>query len=192
MKPLFRAYLITCAVTAKRYVGISVRGDLRQRWREHVYNSQKRPNASALYAAIAKYGKDNFSIEAVCSAKSKEDMCVVETVLIHQFGTLAPSGYNLTLGSEGRFGYAPSAESIERSAAGHRGKPCHPNTRKSSSEYHKGTKKSAETREKMAAARRGIPMGAEAKSKISEYWESRRNNGDFKTDKQYAHGRVRP
>ena len=185
---MFQAYLITCAASGRRYVGITSR-TLRQRWNEHLHDARKRPKSNMLFKAIAKHGADNFKMEHLCCARTWADICAVEALLIAQHGTLAPNGYNLTLGGEGRFGYRPSPESVERSAAKHRGMPCHENTRAAASAFHKGKPKSAEHRARIAAARTGTTRSTETKAKISAYWSARRAAGRFKTSEPYAHAR---
>jgi len=182
------AYLITCIQTGRQYVGITSR-TLRKRWNEHLHDARKRPKANVLFRAIEKHGAENFTIEPLCCATSWADICAVEALLIAQHCTLAPNGYNLTIGGEGRFGYRPSKESVERSAAKHRGLPCHDNTRAASSMFHRGKPKSAEHRAKIAAARRGIPRTDATKEKLSAYWARRRANGDFATATPYEHAR---
>lgn len=183
---MFQAYIVTCRSTGKQYIGITG-ADLRRRWAEHVYNATRQMNPSALYAAIRRYGRSDFTIESVCAATSIENIRATEVVLIRQHGTLAPAGYNLTLGGEGRFGFRPTAESVERSAAKHRGRPCHPNTRRRSSECHKGRPKSALTKARMAAAKRGVPRSDATKAKLRAYWAARRARNEFKTSKPYEH-----
>ena len=184
---MFQAYLITCITSGRRYVGITSR-TLRQRWNEHLHDARKRPKANVLFKAIARHGPENFTMELLCCARTWADICAVEALLIAQHGTLAPDGYNLTLGGEGRYGYKPSKESIERSAAKHRGRPCHENTRAAASAFHLGKPKSAEHRERIAAARTGTKRSEVTKAKISAYWAARRVNGEFKTATPYAHG----
>lgn len=183
---MFQAYLVTCATTGKRYVGITSR-PLSRRWVEHVHGSRQHQQKSALLCAIAKYGPADFIVGAVCCARSWVDICAVEAILIAQLGTLAPFGYNLTLGGEGRHGYRPSKDAVERSAAKHRGRPCHPNTRAAASRAHLGQPKSAEHRARIAAAKTGGSRSAETRSKISAYWSERRSRGDFKTSRPYEH-----
>lgn len=101
----------------------------------------------------------------VC-ARSWDDICAAERTLIEQFGSVAPRGYNLRAGGEGVYGYKPTPDAIECSAAKHRGKPCHPNTRRVSSEFHKGRKRSPEHRAKIAAAKRGTVRSVETRAKI--------------------------
>lgn len=185
---MFQAYLIICVASGKQSIGITSRS-IRQRWNEHLYNARKRPKANALFRAITKYGSHNFSMQAICCAKSWNNICQAETQLIAQYGTLAPNGYNLTLGGEGRFGYRPSRESVELSAAKHRGRPCHPNTRAAASAFHAGKPKSAEHRSRIAASKNGKPRSEATKEKLRAYWAAQRVKGDFKTDRPYAHAR---
>ncbi len=183
---MFQAYLITCLPTGNRYVGITSR-TLAKRWAEHVYNASKRPRDGAIYAAIARHGRESFTIEQICSCRTWADLCAVEPMLIAQWSAAAPSGYNLTHGGEGAFGRKPSRDAVERSAAKHRGKACHPNTRRVSSEFQKGRKRSAETRGKMAAAKRGKARSAETRAKLAAYRADRRISGAFKTVTPYEH-----
>lgn len=185
---MFQAYLISSLIDGKIYVGVTSRG-LNRRWAEHLCDAKKRNAKMTISRAIAKHGAENFVIESVCSAKSWADICAVESMLIVQFKSRAPHGYNNSNGGEGPFGVKRSAESVERSASKHRGKPCHPNTRRVSSEFHKGRPKSPETRAKMSAAMKGKSRSEETKAKIRASWAARRAAGEFKTDKPYAHAR---
>ena len=145
--------------------------------------SEPRPLAIDLFCG----GADNFHIEALCCARSWADICTAETILIKQWGTRAPNGYNLSDGGAGAFGVKKSPEAIERSASKHRGKPCHPNTRAASIRTHLGVPKSAEHRARIAAGKRGKVRSEETKAKIRVYWAARRAAGEFKTPSAYAH-----
>jgi hypothetical protein len=166
VRPLFQAYLITHLSSDKVYVGITSR-TLRRRWNEHLYGALSGRATMTIGRAIAKHGAEDFRMEAVCCARSWEDICAVEALLIVQHGTRSPHGYNLRAGGEGAYGCVPSAESIERSAAKHRGKPCHPNTRAASSIFHRGRPKSIEMRTKVAMAQTGTIRSAVTRAKIS-------------------------
>jgi group I intron endonuclease len=188
MTPLaFSAYLVTCETTGKRYIGITS-GDVARRWKDHIYYSRRRRSrASALSDAIRKYGPEVFSVLEVCAARSLQDAVAVERILIQQFGTFAPVGYNLTLGGEGRFGYRPSPESVEQSAAKHRGRPCHPNTRLAGRRTHLGKQKTLPHRERIAAAKRGVHRSEATKAKLRAYWAARRDRNEFTTSQPYEH-----
>lgn len=163
---MFQAYIITCLSSGKLYIGITGKNPSR-RWWEHRYNAPKHLEVGGLYAAIRKYGPGAFKIEPVCCARTWEDICAIEIALIRQHGTLAPRGYNLTIGGEGRAGFRPSAESVERSAAKHRGVPCHPNTRLAASLFHRGRKKSEAARAAMSKWHTGRRRSADTCAKIS-------------------------
>jgi group I intron endonuclease len=184
----FQAYLITCLVSGHCYVGITSRG-MRQRWNEHLYSARKRPNVGLVNRAIAKYGSAAFTIAVIMEASSWKELCALEPVLIKKFNARAPNGYNLSNGGEGPFGIKRSPESVEKSAAKHRGNPCHENTRRASSITHKGIAKSAAHRAKISASKIGIKRSETTKEKIRIYWSNRRANGDFKTSKPYEHAR---
>jgi Pseudomonas phage homing endonuclease len=162
----FQAYLITCLATGRGYVGITSRG-IRRRWNEHLYSARKRPGVGAVNRAIAKHGDGAFTIRVIAEAASWEELCKLEPFLIGRFKTRAPHGYNLSDGGEGPFGCKRDPESVERSAAKHRGRPCHPNTRLASSLFHTGRPKSIETRKRIADALTGIKRSAETRLKIS-------------------------
>ncbi len=179
--------MITCLVNGRRYIGITSRG-INRRWNEHLYDARVRSNKGMpISRAIAKHGAENFRIEAVCCAKSWNDLCAVERLLIDQWETRKPGGYNASDGGRGPFGVKRSSESIERSASKHRGKPCHPNTRAAAVLAHKGKTKSAETRARMSQSRKGVRQSDEVKAKLRAYWAARRANGDFKTATAYEH-----
>ena len=183
---MFQAYLIRCLTTGRGYIGITSRG-LKRRWTEHLYDAGR--SRMAISRAIAKHGKDAFSIEPLCSARSWDDICAAEAALIEQHGTKAPNGYNISNGGEGPFGVTRTADAVERSASKHRGRPCHPNTIAAARARH-GVPKPAGHGAKVAAARKGKPRSEETKAKLRAYWAARRQAGEFKTDRPYAHSAM--
>lgn len=186
--PLFQAYLITHLTSGKVYIGITSRA-LRNRWNEHLYESRRKRSVMTISRAIADHGAENFSMESVCCASNWEDICAIEVILIEQYNCRAPLGYNLREGGQGAYGVERSADSIERSAAKHRGKPCHPNTIAAATRTHSGKPKSAEQRYRISIARMGKPRSEATKEKLRIYWASRRAAGEFKTNEPYAHAR---
>jgi group I intron endonuclease len=184
---MFQAYLITCTANAKTYVGITSRS-IRRRWNEHLYDARQRNTKMAISRAIAKYGVDKFAVHALCSARSWSDICAVESILILQYRTRAPNGYNVSDGGNGPFGVKKTPESVERSAAKHRGKPCHPNTI-AAAQARRGIAKPVGHGAKVSAALTGIQRSENTKAKLRAYWAARRAAGDFKTTESYAHHR---
>lgn len=185
---MFQAYIISCLANGRNYIGITSRG-LGRRWAEHLYDARKRGTKMTISRAIAKHGPENFQIEAICSARTWADICAVEAILIEQYATHGGGGYNRSRGGEGPFGVKRAAESIERSAAKHRGKPCHANTRAAATKTHLGKPKSADHCARISAARKGKPRSEATKEKLRASWASRRAAGEFKTTEPYAHSR---
>lgn len=170
MKPpaIFHAYIITCLATNKRYIGIT--GDsVEKRWRRHLRDARYRVESSVLWAAIRKHGSQAFQVESLCCAQSWNDICVTERLLVAQWDTFVPRGYNLTLGGEGLYGYKHSIDSVERSASKHRGKPCHPNTIAAAILTHRGKPKTIEHRMKIAASKIGTKRSEATRRKLSEW-----------------------
>lgn len=54
-----------------------------------------------LHQAFEKYGKENFIKEIVCEAKTEEELNELEIYWISELNSLAPNGYNISLGGEG-------------------------------------------------------------------------------------------
>lgn len=183
---MFQAYIVRCLSTQKCYIGITAQ-TLAKRWSQHVSNASNRPMKTALYGAILEHGAKGFEIWQIASCRSWADVCAVEIELIRQWGTIVPGGYNLTAGGSAFTGFKRSAESIERSAAKHRGKPCHPNTRAAGIRTHLNKPKPSDQRAKIAASKRGIPRSEATKEKLAAYWQKRRADGQFKTSTPYEH-----
>src|SRR5262245_41709482 len=98
------AYLVTNIQNGKQYIGIiGTNGKtLSKRWKEHCYEAGYNSHY-LLHKAIRKYGEAAFRVEQIASARSVEDILAVERLLIIQYGTLSPRGYNLASGGEGVF-----------------------------------------------------------------------------------------
>lgn len=91
-------YLITCVTNSKKYIGQTVY-NAEIRFKGHC---KKRDNTQegcpALRAAIFKYGKENFTTEEIFTAFSREALNEAEKILIKQYNTLSPNGYNIDEG----------------------------------------------------------------------------------------------
>lgn len=88
-------YLITNTINGKRYVGQTAQS-LKMRWWQHC--NQK--NCHHLSRAILKYGKENFIIESIVDAPTRELANEFEKEYIARYCTLAHNGYNLTTGGD--------------------------------------------------------------------------------------------
>lgn len=89
-------YKHTNLLNGKAYVGKSVH-TMEYRWNQHAAGNGGAP---LFYAAIVKYGKDNFRHEVLWEGEENE-LNYWETYYIGEHKTLAPSGYNLTAGGDG-------------------------------------------------------------------------------------------
>lgn len=81
------------------YVGQTKRS-VKTRWIQHCQKAPSRGKCTALYGAIQKYGKENFTIEVIDQVESKSELSEKERYWIKHLNTLAPNGYNLTEGGE--------------------------------------------------------------------------------------------
>lgn len=91
-------YMITNLLNNKKYIGITCRKNIKQRWVEHKSKARKNKQyVSLINRAIKKYGEENFKFEII----KKMNDCSIETLLkeearlIHKNKTLAPLGYNI-------------------------------------------------------------------------------------------------
>lgn len=103
------AYEVTNAANGKRYIGMTVR-TVRQRWNQHLADARQGSTAP-LHRAIRKHGAAAFTVRAVASAATLDDLFAVEELLVQQEGTFWPVGYNATRGGRGVPGYHPPAGS---------------------------------------------------------------------------------
>ncbi len=157
------AYLIKNALNGKAYIGIARRGVAR-RWAEHTQDS-RRASKQALYCAIRKYGIGAFSIQPLASPLTPEALFDLEKLLITQFKTKAPFGYNLTDGGDGVAGV--SAEIRELMSKVMTGRKHTLETRRKISEAGRRRVCSASQKEKTGNAMRGRKLSLEHRMKLS-------------------------
>lgn len=124
-------YQIINKINGKLYIGQTVQPLLR-RWTAHCTKNIK---INAIGKAIKKYGKENFEIKILCRCSTIEEMNHRESYYIKLKNTMAPNGYNLNSGGNGR----------KISDA----------TRAKLSESHKGIKISDATKKKLSSSLRG-------------------------------------
>ena len=91
-------YKITNKINGKRYIG-QTKFTIENRFKKHVYDAFGRDNRQqAIHAALRKYSVENFEIAIISHCNSIEEMNRREIYYIKLFNTLAPNGYNLSLG----------------------------------------------------------------------------------------------
>jgi group I intron endonuclease len=99
-------YYIKNNVNGKGYVGQHC-GDKDSRWKQHLREALQVENPKPLYAAIRKYGIDNFTysvLEEIPLSVGKKELDLREIYWIHNKNTYIVNGhgYNLTLGGGGQ------------------------------------------------------------------------------------------
>ena len=93
-------YKITNILNGKSYIGKTML-TVQERWHEHCHDYQRdRYEKRPLYAAMNKYGIENFIIEQVEEC-SDIDLNEKECFWIEYYGTFK-NGYNATLGGDGK------------------------------------------------------------------------------------------
>ena len=174
------AYMVVNKINGMGYVGITTRS-IERRWKEHVNT----PNCSGqyLHRAIQKHGADSFEIKPIASALGDvSNLKEIEKILIQQFETFSPSGYNLTLGGDGVFGYKKTLEQIENNRQAKIGKKASEETKQKMIAAHTGENNhffgrqhSEETKKRISESKTGCvgpwlgkPRSEETKKKLSE------------------------
>jgi len=93
-------YKITNKITNKCYIGETKKSNPELRWNEHKRKIEKGIGCPALQDAVKKYGIENFKFEVLIICFD-EDRYMIEKEYIQKYNSIAPNGYNLTLGGEG-------------------------------------------------------------------------------------------
>jgi group I intron endonuclease len=118
-------YCIKNTINNKEYIGLTTR-TLEHRWKQHIYESNKQDSwewNTPLGNAIKKYGKDSFQVFVLEECSSETELKQKEIQLIRERKSLASeTGYNLTLGGDGRLGYKLSEETKRKIGEGNKGK----------------------------------------------------------------------
>lgn len=145
-------YLITNKVNGKQYVGQTIH-TLEARWKRHCWAVTANTSGMPISFAIAKYGKENFSLEVLGTATTQEELDTLEIECCAKFDTFSPKGYNLRAGKA-------------------RGK-CSEETKKRISEGNKGRLVSAETKIRLRASHLGNQMPDSTRAKLQELYAGR-------------------
>lgn len=91
-------YKITCKINGKVYIGQTTE-DVQTRFRRHM-GYQKDEHDTKFYRAVRKYGVENFYIEVIDTARTKEELNDLEEYWIKEYDAI-DSGYNTALGKIG-------------------------------------------------------------------------------------------
>lgn len=136
------------------YVGITSRTP-ENRWGKNGCNYSTSPK---FYAAINKYGWNNFEHEILETGLSKEEACLREQYYIQKFNSLSPNGYNLTSGGEMTEMSDEARKKLSKSMMGNKnglGHKCSEEKKKKISDAQKGKTFTKEHKRHISEAKKG-------------------------------------
>ncbi len=109
-------YKITNIINGKVYIGLTTVG-LEKRWKRHLKSSGSKRACTPMFRALRKYGKKAFTMEAIDTASSIEELNKKEISWISFYDSTNPNvGYNITKGGGGCLGVPLSKEAKMRIA----------------------------------------------------------------------------
>jgi len=155
-------YLITNKINGKQYVGQTIR-TMGARWKDHI--SESRRCSYPIAQAIKKYGSENFEVSELARCNSIEQLNELEPLLIQQYDTLRPNGYNLASGGKNAI---PHPETIQRLSESHKGKKLSPEQVEKLRQANTGRIRSEETRKKMGLASKARNTGRKQSAETIE------------------------
>ena len=182
-------YKVTNLINGKVYIGLTTRL-LRERFASHlcVSLSNKKDIHCKFHNAIRKYGKENFKIEQIDSADSKEELDKKEIYWISYYNSIE-NGYNMKEGGFRGVGYKHSKETRQKISDMNRKRVYSEQARKNMSIAQKKVKHhpaSEETKKKMSETRKGHITTQETRNKISKS-----NSGKIRTEEMNKANRER-
>ena len=211
-------YKATCRKTGREYVGITAK-TMEERRAEHFARARHRGRKTLFHREIRVSGPENFAFEHVFTAFGVENACAVEQLLIAEYGTEAPGGFNLSSGGEGSVGRVVSPivrEAISakvkalwadpvyrarmREATKNAGPPSEKHVehlRRLAAEQ-RGKPRSREAVEKGRASSVGRTISAETRAKIGDahrgrkWSEEKKAAASARMNAQYASGTRKP
>lgn len=167
----YTVYKHTNIINGKVYIGITKQKPY-QRWGSNGCNYKSTPH---FYAAITKYGWDNFSHEILFSDLTKEEACKMEINLIKENKSQDRNfGYNITEGGDTPSMPQEIREHLSQALKGNKnglGKVFTEERKRHISEALKGKKFSEDRKKKISLAKKGKthkPISMEARKKIAE------------------------
>jgi group I intron endonuclease len=165
-------YKIVNKVNGKIYIGQTIRS-LKERFADHCKNKR---STTILHKAIQKYGKDNFTIEQLDFANSREELNCLEQYWISMNNCISPNGYNLCLGGNAA---GKQSEELRRKRSEFYDK--NPEKRKLIGEISKQNWKDPNYRDKVLLAIKKTMSTPEYRKQCSERMKLRHKNRREKT-----------
>lgn len=164
---MYTVYQHKNKINGKIYIGITMQKP-EQRWRY----GEGYKSSPHFYAAIQKYGWDNFEHNILFQNLTKEEACKKEQEFIAKFNSINREfGYNSTSGGEIFVMNEETKQKISQAMMGNKnglGHPCSEEKKRKISEAQKGRTLTEEHKQKLseAAKKRHTPCSEQAKKNI--------------------------
>ena len=140
--------------SGKSYIGQTTR-PFKERWRQHLTKTNE--GGFAIHGALRKYGPENFIVQELSKATTKEQLDNLEKVWIILLQSATPEyGYNMTWGGEGGSHTEETREKLRQIQKKVVNRGHSQETREKIRIGHLGLKFSAEHRKKISLNRRGV------------------------------------
>ena len=173
---MYTVYQHRNKINGKIYIGITMQ-EPEKRWGSNGCNYKSSPH---FYAAIQKYGWDNFEHNILFTNLTKEKACQKEQELIKNFNSMDRNfGYNSTSGGDIFVMNKETKQKISQAMMGNKnglGHPCSEEKKIKISKAQKGREFTAEHKEKLseAAKKRHVPCSDEKKKKLSQNYPNKK------------------
>ena len=167
---MYSVYQHVNKINQKVYIGIT-KQDVEKRWGNSGINYKSSPY---FYAAIQKYGWNNFEHNVLFTGLTREEACLKEQELIKQFNSINREfGYNSTSGGESFVMNEETKQKISKALMNNKnglGHACSEEKKQKISQAQKGRQFTDEHKQKLseAAKKRHVPCSEEKKQTLRE------------------------
>lgn len=174
---VYTVYMHVNKVNGKRYVGITNQ-EPKYRWRSNGGGYFRSPH---FWAAIQKYGWDNFEHIILETGLDRASACEHEKRYISEYNTRDKQfGYNMTDGGDGSCGWSPSVETLKRRSEKLRGVTRTDAHKEAIRKANTGRKISEETRQRLRDSHIGKKLSGYclemARNRLKEFHKHQRKN----------------
>ena len=173
---MYTVYKHQNKINGKVYIGITMQKP-EKRWGNNGVNYKTSPH---FYAAIQKYGWDNFNHDILFENLTHDEACLKEQELIKYYDSMNREfGYNSTSGGDIFIMNEETKQKISQSMRGNTnglGHPCSDEKKQKISEKQKNRTFTEEHKQKLsdAAKQRHVPCSEEKKKKLSQNYPNKR------------------
>ena len=173
---MYTVYKHQNKINGKVYIGITMQ-EPEKRWGNNGINYKTSPH---FYAAIQKYGWNNFDHDILFENLTHDEACSKEQELIKLYNSMDREfGYNSTSGGDIFIMSEEARKKLSHSMMGNKnglGHPCSDEKKRKISEAQKGRTFTEEHKQKLsdAAKQRHVPCSEEKKKKLSQNYPNKR------------------